>query len=69
MTVSCLESGYTMKYCLSPLEIPQAPSSGFPSRLGNISSYTPPLVTIQLQYCSLVNLKYDILFDYFDSYN
>ena len=38
-----------MKYCLSPQEIPRAPPSGFPSGSGNISSYTPPLVTIQLQ--------------------
>ena len=30
--------------------LPVAPPLGFPSGLGNISSYTPPLVTIQLQY-------------------
>ena len=50
MTVLWLESGYTMKYCLSPQEIPRAPPLGFHSGSGNISSYTPPLVTIQLQY-------------------
>ena len=38
-----------MKYCLSPQEIPRAPASEFPSCSGNISSYIPPLVTIQLQ--------------------
>ena len=38
-----------MKYCLSPKEIPRAEPDGFPEGSGNISSYTPPLVTIQLQ--------------------
>ena len=46
MTVLWLELGYTMKYCLSPLE--------FPLGSGNISSYTPPLVTIQLQHTNKV---------------
>ena len=40
MTLLCLELGYKMKYCLSPLEIPRAPPSGFHSGSGNISSYT-----------------------------
>ena len=39
-----------MKYCLSPQEISWAPPSEFPSGSGNISLYTPPLVTIQLQF-------------------
>ena len=38
-----------MKYRLSPREIPRAPPSGFPLGSGDISLYTPPLVTIQLQ--------------------
>ena len=38
-----------MKYCLSPKEIPRAEPEGFPKGSGNISLYTPPLVTIQLQ--------------------
>ena len=43
-----------MTYCPSPLEIPQALPSGFP--LGNISLYTPPLVTIQLQSSNAVKV-------------
>ena len=42
--------GYTMKYRLSPLEIPQVLPSVFPLGSGDISLYTPPLVTIQLQF-------------------
>ena len=38
-----------MKYRLSPLEIPQVLPSVFPLGSGDISLYTPPLVTIQLQ--------------------
>ena len=54
MTVLWLESGYTMKNCWSPREIPRAQPSGFPWGWGNISSDTPPLVTIQLQYTDAV---------------
>ena len=50
MSVLWLESGYTVKYSLSPREIPWAPPSGFPSGSGYISLYIPPLVTIQTQY-------------------
>ena len=48
MSVLGLDSGYTAKYGLSPREIRRAAPSGFPSGSGDISSYTPPLVTIQL---------------------
>ena len=48
VTVLWREEGYTLKYCLSPKEIPRAPPSGFPSGSGNISLYTPTRVTIQL---------------------
>ena len=41
----------TRAYSLSPWEIPWAPLSGFPSDLGYISLYIPPLITIQIQYC------------------
>ena len=50
MSVLWLKSGYTMKYSLSPWEIPWASPSGFPSGSGYISLYIPPLVTIQIQY-------------------
>ena len=36
-----------MKYRLSPREIPRAEPEGFPEGSGDISSYTPTLVTIQ----------------------
>ena len=49
MYVLWLESGYTVKYRLSPCEIPRAPPSGFPSGSGYISQYIPPLVTVELQ--------------------
>ena len=41
-----------MKYSLSPREIPRASHLGFPSCTGYISSHIPPLVAIQIQYCS-----------------
>ena len=41
---------YIISDRLSSREIPRAPPSGFPSGSGDISSYTPPLVTIQLQW-------------------
>ena len=50
MSVLWLKSGYTVKYSLSPQEIPWAPPSGFPSCSGYISPYIPPLVIIQIQY-------------------
>ena len=50
MSVLWLKSGYTVKYSLSPQEIPRAPPSGFPSCSGYISPYIPPLVIIQIQY-------------------
>ena len=43
-----------MKYCLSPKEILRAEPEGFPEGSGNISLYTPLLVTIQLQYELLI---------------
>ena len=46
-----------MKCSLSPLEIHWALPLGFPWGSGYISSYIPPLVTIQLQY---IILKYVI---------
>ena len=46
-----------MKYRLSPREITLAPPSGFPSGSGDISSYTPPLVTIQLHLTSKTDGK------------
>ena len=45
-----LKSGYTVKYSLSPREIPRAPPSGFPLCSGHISPYIPLLVKIQTQY-------------------
>ena len=48
-----LESGYTVKYSLSPWEIPQTPPSGFPSCSGYISPYIPPISIIQKQYISV----------------
>ena len=45
-----IKSGYTVKYSLSPQQILQASSSGFPSGSGYISLYIPPLVNIQIQY-------------------
>ena len=47
VTVLWREEGYTMKYCLSPKEIPRAEPEGFPEGSGNISLYTPTRVTIQ----------------------
>ena len=48
-----------MKYRLSSREIPRTPPLGFSSSLGDISLYTPPLITIQLQYnTSLCNADY-----------
>ena len=41
-----LKLGYTVKYSLSPREIPRAPPSGFPSCSGYKSPYSPPLVII-----------------------
>ena len=41
--------GYTVKYSLSPWEIPWAPPLGFPSCSGYISLYIPPLVIIRIQ--------------------
>ena len=38
-----------MKYRLSPREILRAEPEGFPEGSGDISSYTPTRVTIQLQ--------------------
>ena len=43
-----------MKYRLKPREIPRGEPGGFPEGLGDISSYTPPLVTIQLQCINLL---------------
>ena len=42
MSVLGLKSGYTVKYGLSP--------SRFPSGLGHILLYTPPLVQKRIQY-------------------
>ena len=50
ISVLWLKSGYTMKYCLSPRKIPWALPLGYPMGSGCISSYIPPLVTIQIQY-------------------
>ena len=50
MSVLGLELGYTVKYSLSPQEIPRASPSGFALGSGYISQYIPPLVTIQIQY-------------------
>ena len=36
-----------MKYRLSPREMPRAEPEGFPEGSGDISLYTPPLVTMQ----------------------
>ena len=49
MTVSILwqEEGYTVKYGLSPKEIPRANPKGFPEGSGYISPYIPTRVTIQ----------------------
>ena len=47
VTVLWREEGYTMKYRLSPREIPRAEPEGFPEGSGDISSYTPTRVTIQ----------------------
>ena len=48
-----------MKYRLSPRRIPRAEPEGFPEGSGDISLYTPPLVTIQLQYTFiLLSLEY-----------
>ena len=44
-----------MKYHLSPWEIPRAQPSGFPWGSGDISLYTPTLVTIQLQSGALLS--------------
>ena len=43
-------SGYVVKYSLSPCEIPCAWPLGFSSGPGYISPCIPPLVTIQVQY-------------------
>ena len=43
-----------MKYRLSLREIPRAEPEGFPESSSDISLYTPPLVTIQLQCLPLV---------------
>ena len=55
-----LESGNTVKYSLSPLKIPHAPPSGFPSGPGYISPCIPP-VTILVQYstwqCTTVTIN------------
>ena len=53
MSVLWLESRYTMKYSLSPWEIPQASPPGFPSVSSYILSYIPPLVTIPIQYSTV----------------
>ena len=50
MSVLWLNSGNTMKFSLSPWEIPRDLPSGFASGSGYISLYIPPLVTIQIQY-------------------
>ena len=50
-------SGYTVKYSLSPREIPRAPPSGIPSCSGYISPYIPPLVIIQIQYDILLSVN------------
>ena len=50
-----------MKYCLSPWETPLAPPLGFPSGSGDISSYTPPLVTIHLLYPFLFIYYFNML--------
>ena len=50
MSVLWLKSGYTVKYSLSPREIPRAPPSGFPVCSGYISPYIPPLYIIRIQY-------------------
>ena len=49
MFVLQLKSENTIKYILSPWEIPQAFRLGFPSGSGYISSYIPSLVTLQIQ--------------------
>ena len=49
MSVLWLKSGYTVKYTLSPREIPRAPPSGFPLCSGYISPYIPSLVIIQIK--------------------
>ena len=53
MSVLWLKSGYTVKYSLSPQEIPWAFPSWFPSGSGYISPYIPTRVTIQIQYYNL----------------
>ena len=55
MSVLWLKSGYTVKYSLSPREIPRAPPKGFPSGSGYISPYIPPFVIIQIQYTGCMN--------------
>ena len=59
MSVLRLMSGNTMKYSLSPGEIPLASPSGFPPGSGYISLFTPPLVTIHIHYVfrSIVALR------------
>ena len=47
VTVLWREEGFTMKYCLSPREIPRTDSEGFPKGSGNISLYTQTGITIQ----------------------
>ena len=55
MSVLWLKSGYTVKYSLSPQEIPWATPSGFPSCSGYISPYIPPLIIIQIQWNTHAN--------------
>ena len=62
---SRLESGYTIKYCLSPREIPRAPPLGFPSGSGNISSsqYSYNMFNVNFhkkKYCQTCSISADI---------
>ena len=50
MSVLGLDSGYTVKYGLSPREFPRASPSGTPLGSGHILPYIPRLVLIRIQY-------------------
>ena len=66
ISVLWLKSGYTMKYSLSPQEIPWASPSGLPLGSGYISLYISPLVTIQIQYfCPIFLPNFTVNFEVF----
>ena len=58
--------GYTVKYSLSPQEIPRAPPSVFPACSGYISWYIPPLVIIQIQFSAFQISLRSVLVRFFD---